>query len=340
MDTLSQITLGAAVGGAVLGRRAGLKAFAWGAVCGMLPDLDVLVPLGDPVRDFTYHRSFSHALFFQTLAAPLLAWLILRLHPAERPRWRSWLGLVWLALITHSLLDAFTVYGTQLLLPFSDYPVGLGSIFIIDPLYTLPLLAGVVLAVRGLRRRRPQALRWNRLGLLLSSAYLAYTAAAQAHVEAVSAEALAAQGLEPTARLATPTAFNSLLWRVVAVDEDGYYEGYYSLLDPDRSLHLRRHPSRSQLLAGLDEHWAVERLRWFTKGFYRVREDRGQVTVTDLRMGQEPFYVFSFVVGERGADGVEPVPSRRHRLPPPSPEQLLSLWGRIWDRPAPTADSR
>ena len=44
MDSLTQIALGAAVGTAVLGRRAGPRAAAWGALCGTLPDLDVLVP--------------------------------------------------------------------------------------------------------------------------------------------------------------------------------------------------------------------------------------------------------------------------------------------------------
>ena len=60
--------------------------------------------------------------------------------------YRQWWLLVWLALITHPLLDAFTVYGTQFWLPFSDYPVGIGSVFIIDPLFTTPLLAGLTAA--------------------------------------------------------------------------------------------------------------------------------------------------------------------------------------------------
>ena len=72
MDSLSQLALGAAVGGAVAGRRFGRKALLWGALCGTLPDLDVLVPLGDPVSDFTYHRSASHSLLMQLLATPLL----------------------------------------------------------------------------------------------------------------------------------------------------------------------------------------------------------------------------------------------------------------------------
>ena len=78
-----------------------------------------------------------------------------------------------------------TVYGTQLLLPFSDYPVGVGSVFIIDPLYTLPLIVGI-LGWLWLRHRDPaRAQRWNATGLALSTLYLGWTVAAQAHVEGV-----------------------------------------------------------------------------------------------------------------------------------------------------------
>ena len=66
MDSVTQIVLGSAVGHAVLGRQAGRRAALWGAVCGTLPDLDVLVPLADPVAAFTYHRSASHSLIILT----------------------------------------------------------------------------------------------------------------------------------------------------------------------------------------------------------------------------------------------------------------------------------
>ena len=56
MDTVTQIGLGAAVGEAMLGRLVGRRALLWGGIFGLLPDLDVLVPLGDAVRDFTYPR--------------------------------------------------------------------------------------------------------------------------------------------------------------------------------------------------------------------------------------------------------------------------------------------
>ena len=48
VDSLTQATLGAAVGELVLGKRLGNRAIAWGALVGTLPDLDIIfTPLFD-----------------------------------------------------------------------------------------------------------------------------------------------------------------------------------------------------------------------------------------------------------------------------------------------------
>ena len=83
MDSVTQFVLGAAVGEAVIGRRIGRKAILWGGLAGTLPDLDVYIQMGDAVRDFTYHRSFSHSLFVLALLTPLMAWLARRIHANE-----------------------------------------------------------------------------------------------------------------------------------------------------------------------------------------------------------------------------------------------------------------
>ena len=167
MDSLSQFALGAAVGVAAMGRRTAVwKAALWGGVAGTLPDLDVLMDHGDAVRNMTLHRAESHALFWLTVAAPVVAALPAAVH-RQWAAYRGWLLAIWLALVTHPLLDAMTVYGTQLLRPFTDHPYGVGSIFIIDPLYTLPLLVGLGVA---LARGSARGLRWNQLGLALSTA--------------------------------------------------------------------------------------------------------------------------------------------------------------------------
>ena len=328
MDSLTQIALGAAVGEAVLGRRVGYRAALWGAVCGTLPDLDVLIDYGGAVEDFTYHRSFSHSLLVMALITPLIVWLILKIHPQSRDQRRRWYVLVYLALATHALLDSFTVYGTQILWPLTSYPVTWSSIFIIDPLYTLPLIVGVLCALI-MQRSTPRGHRFNTVGLMLSSAYLAWGVGAKMYVDEVARDSLAAQQIEYQELLTNPGPFNTVLWRVLAMTDDGYYEGFYSLLDDKPSVQFERYDSDPELLTGLGDHWPVQRLQWFTKGFYSVSEQDREVRITDLRMGFEPDYVFSFKVAEI---------SNPHPLPTPSIlqptnqnwDRLPAIWRRIW----------
>lgn len=279
-----------------MGRRTAVwKAALWGGVAGTLPDLDALIDFGDAVANMTYHRAQSHGLFYLTLFSPLLAWIVAKVH-GEAALFKRWWLALWLALFTHPLLDWFTIYGTQLLQPFTQTPYGLGSMFIIDPLYTLPLVFGVVIA---LVRRSDRGLRWNALGLVLSCAYLLWSAAAQQHVLQVARDSLRTLGISYQRLMATPAPLNTVLWRVVAMREDGYEEGFYSLLDRERKISFDQFPHDAKLFETTKELWAVNRMAWFTDGFFRVRERDGKVTLADLRMGQEPNYVFEFAVAER-----------------------------------------
>ena len=328
MDSLSQIALGAAVGVATMGRRTAVwKAALWGAVAGTLPDLDVLIDHGDPVRNMVLHRAETHALFWLTLVSLPLAAAVARLH-GEWAQWRRWWLALWLVLVTHPLLDAMTVYGTQLALPFSNHPVAVGSIFIIDPLYTLPLLAGAGWALAGRGSRR--GLRANAVGLLLSSAYLAWGVAVQHRVEGVARAELARQGIAATALLVTPAPFNTLLWRVVAVEGEQYHEGFYSVLDAAPRIAFDRFDRGAKLLEGVQRIEAVQRIASFSKGFFKLQQAGSRVHISDLRMGQEPAYVFTFAVAE----------SRSPLLPLTPPEQVGTridlarglpwLWRRMW----------
>jgi inner membrane protein len=96
---------------------------------------------------------------------------------------------------------------------------------------------------------------------------------------------------------------------------------------------MKRYTSQPRLLTGLQDHWPVKRLRWFTRGFYAVQNLQDSVVIADLRMGAEPHYVFRFQVGLIGNPHPEPTPSRRIpnelRL-----KQLEQVWQRIWS-PSP-----
>ncbi|RYY91798.1 MAG: metal-dependent hydrolase, partial [Comamonadaceae bacterium] len=332
MDSLSQLALGAAVGVATLGRRTAVwKAALWGGIAGTLPDLDVLVDHGDALRNMTGHRGESHALFWLTLFSPLLAALPVLLHRQRELFVRWWLAM-WLALVTHPLLDAMTVYGTQLLQPLTDHPFGVGSIFIIDPMYTLPLVAGVVAAVaRGHWRGLPL----NRAGLVLSTAYLAWSVAAQWHVRELAQASLASRGLAGADVLVTPTPLNTVLWRVVAMLPDGsHQEGFHSLFDGGRALRMERFAAPPRLAVELGASPAVRRLAWFTHGFYKLEERDGVALATDLRMGQEPHYIFSFAVARREAGGWVPLVPTNQGSRGDTGKALAWLWDRMRGRDA------
>jgi len=333
MDSLSQLALGAAVGVAVMGRRTAVwKAALWGGVAGTLPDLDVFIDQGDPIRNMVLHRAETHALFWQTLFSLPFAALVARLH-GEWAQWRRWWLAMWLALVTHPLLDAMTVYGTQLLLPFTNHPFGVGSIAIIDPLYTLPLLVGAIWALAS--RGSPAGLRANLVGLVLSTAYLGWTVLAQQHVERIARASLAAQGITAERVLVVPTTFNSVLWRVVAMQDTHYHEGFYSLRDASPQIHFDRFDRGIALQPDVQGIDGVQRLMAFSKGFYKLMEDNGRLLIADLRMGQEPAYIFSFAVAERHSAAVPLSKPEQAGRRPDIDRALPWLWRRMGGEPLP-----
>ena len=328
MDSVTQIALGAAVGEATLGRQVGRCAWMWGAACGLFPDLDVLFPFADAVKRFTYHRGPSHSLFVLAALTPLFVWLILKLHPHTAKYRGRWVALVFLAFTTHVLLDCFTVYGTHIFWPFATPPVMWSTIFIIDPVYSAPLFFGVMAALVASRKRSWGHLA-NTVCLILSTIYLLWTVGTKVCVTHIAHASLKRQEVSYQKMLTIPAPFNTLLWRVLAMDDKGYYEGFYSLFDNTRDVQVTHYPSDPSLLEDMADHWPVKRLQWFTHGFYSVRQRLDDIVITDLRMGMEPFYVFQFKVGEAGNPHAKP-----KKCKPVMGERgwdrLVWVWHRIW----------
>lgn len=301
MDSLSQIVLGAACLAAVAPTSQRRAALLIGAVLGTLPDLDVLplLAVSDPIKFMTWHRTASHSLFVLPVLG-LLLWGVAqrRWRWQGTDRWR-WLCGFQLALITHPLLDAHTVYGTQLLWPMATPPVMWSTVFIIDPLYTMPLLIGCICAWRW--RERASAQRAVLLGLVLSSSYLGWGWIAKHRVEAALQPMLVRLGMETAPLLSVPTPFNSLGWRVVVMQRDGYFEGFASAVYPDRPITLRFHPQDPEFAKRFLRLPSVQRMSWFTQNFVTIEQRATSAVLTDLRMGMAPDYFFSFVIARNVA---------------------------------------
>ena len=156
MDPLTQGLLGAAAAQALVGKQLGGRAWLIGAVGGVLPDADVFIGSAeDPLLAVEVHRQFTHALAFIPVGGAVAGtpWLLRKKY---RYQWKPVLGAAVAGYATHGLLDACTTYGTQLLWPFSSLRVAWNCISIVDPVFTLVLLAGVAGAAWA-RRRAPAA---------------------------------------------------------------------------------------------------------------------------------------------------------------------------------------
>ena len=334
---MTQLTLGAAVGEAVLGRRAGRLAALWGSVAGMMPDLDVLLGVfTSETTQLGIHRGLSHSFVFAVLGGLTGGRLTAGIHAGLDINWRDWSKLWIWCLLTHALLDAFTLYGTQLFNPLSDYPVAFSTIFIIDPLYTLPLLACLLMALRhppGARARR----RLNAAGLIISSSYLLLTGANALHVRAHFAKGLAQSNIAYQRLFATPTPLNNILWMGIAESEDALYVGLYSLFDTGPPTRFRRIEKNVALIKPYQTDRPLRRLHWFSRGYYRSTVKNGEVFYHDLRFGRsdlwldaEGNYIFSFRL-VRNADNPSQMVDFKQETPNValSGERLSRFWRRI-----------
>ncbi|HET7160256.1 MAG TPA: metal-dependent hydrolase [Burkholderiales bacterium] len=175
----------------------------------MLPDADVFIRSNtDPLVTLEYHRQFTHSFLAAPVGALIVAvalWLLTR----RRPGFGS---LYWPALagyVSALLLDACTSYGTQLLWPFMDRRFAASIVAVVDPVVTLILLIGIVIALRR-ADARPALLA---IGFML--AYLGAGAWQHERAQAVIEQVAARRGHVIAKHEVKPTLGNLLLWRSV-----------------------------------------------------------------------------------------------------------------------------
>ena len=265
-----------------------------GAIGGTIPDLDVVFyPLLDSIQRIGFHRGISHSFLFVIVASPIFGWIAAKLSGDQRVPRSVWIRIGFWSLITHILLDSFTVYGTGLFEPFSNYRAAFNSIFIIDPLYTLPLVVGLLPAVFGIRKGGSARI-FSIYGLAVSTLYLGWTLVAKFSADRVFESNLAQSNIGYTRMITTPTAFNSVLWRALVETDDGFVESYYSLVAGERQ-DFRPIRGDDDVPSGLEGTPAVSTVQWFSNGFYTVSRKNGSVLMNDLRFGTIGFYEGPFV---------------------------------------------
>lgn len=281
MDSLTQIVLGASVGEVVLGRKIGNKAMLYGAIAGTIPDLDVLASnFTDTVSALEIHRGFTHSLFFSVLMAPLFSWLVTRYEFYKNKK--AWTWFFFWVFITHPILDAHTTWGTQLFWP-ADLRLAFKTIFVIDPIYTLPFLFFVILTMFQ-KRSSPRRRLYNSIGLGLSTVYLALTFVFKISATHTFEKALHNQNISYTQIDTRPSPLNVVLWNANVKTKDYYLLGNYSFFDT-QPIQFEVYPKNHHLLGDLIENEKVKRMIKISKGWFTIFEENGILYYNDLRFG-------------------------------------------------------
>src|SRR5690625_7446730 len=128
--------------------------------------------------------------------------------------------------------------------PLTDTPFTLDLIFFIDPLFTRPLLLGLIFAF--IYRKKPELRRKSNLaGLSIRSAYLILALGIKAHVHHTVENSFLEQYGQYEIMKTTPAGPSILLWNGYVVEGDTIYQASYPVFDRSRELHLRELPTNT-----------------------------------------------------------------------------------------------
>ena len=328
MDSLTQIVLGAAVGEAVLGKKVGNKAMLYGAIAGTIPDFDTFAShFTDTVTALEIHRGFTHSIVFSVVFAPIFGWLVSRWE--KTASWKNWSWLFFWGFLTHPLLDAHTTWGTQLFWPL-DLRLAYKNIFVIDPLYTLPFLVFVILAMRK-KRTSPKRRKLNNLGLIISSAYMLLTLILKGITYQKFTDALQQQNIQYSEIETKPSPFNTILWTANVDTKDAYLIGHYSFFDA-QPIQFTAYPKNHEWIEDLKEEENVQRLIKITKGWYTITKENEKLYLNDLRFGLLGFspsaknFTFSFQLEKKNG---EVIITEKEKDTRDAKKLLSELWERI-----------
>jgi len=286
MDPLSQGAVGAAFAQSSANKKNIFKIGVIGFLAGLAPDLDILIKSStDPILFLEYHRQFTHSLFFIPFGSLIVA---LMLFPFVKSSmsvktvyYASLLGYA-----THGLLDACTSYGTQLFWPFSNERVTWNNISIVDPLFTIPVLILVVIAIKT----KKKIFSFFSIGWIifyLSLGFIQYERALLAAVE------LAQMRGHSHERLTLKPSFgNLILWKSIYQHKETFYVDAIrtaqsstwctgeSIRVFDYQYHLPDLEKESQ------QKKDIERFRWFSQDYLGYDKERN--IVTDVRYSMIP----------------------------------------------------
>jgi len=293
MDPLSQAFIGSGVAQSFSKKGVQVRqALFCGAIGGLMPDIDILIRSNiDPLKAIEYHRHFTHSLFFIPfggLFVAALLWLIF-FRKNKKQKFSIIYLFSTLGYATHGLLDSCTAYGTQILWPFSDYRASWSVISIIDPLFTLPLIAFCILSYFKKERK------YARSGIYLCMIYLLYGFYNQLSAKSYILDVAKNRGHEVEKIFMNPSLANNILWRSVYKSGNNYYIDAVNVRPFRNTVFYKGSKVEAidkelvfdKIPKGSKQRDDIRRFSHFTKGYIYLHPNSNNV-IADLRYSAVP----------------------------------------------------
>lgn len=315
MDSITQAILWASIAEFLGGKKYGNKAALVGAIVATIPDLDVFIgPLlyGDTLQAELFHRSVTHSLFFSVLAAPIIGRVISKIirgpkesspgsnnEPRKSSR-RDRTIISFRALATHRILDLLTWYGTKWLRPFSQTPFAADSVFILDPLYTIPFFIFLMIAL-CYQQTSSKRRFWNGLALIVSTIYLLRWFTMKQVAQQTFLVQLEQRGVTYQTVNASAEPLTTFLRRGRAQDDENRYIGRRSIFDQDNEIALKTYPKNHELLIPYLQDSDVQKILARRRYNVSVQPTTQGITLTPMQFGDllwrhqaEPNFMLSY----------------------------------------------
>ena len=266
----------------------------------------------------------------------LVVFFILRnKYTTENASQKDWTKLAFWSLVTHPLLDCHTTWGTQFLWPLPT-KFAWNNIFVVDPLYTVPFIIFVALAMFYKRESKTRAIL-NYTGIAISSAYMLWSLGAKYYTYRIFEQSLQQQEIKYSRLTTVPTPLNTFLWSATADGDTVLYSGLYSIFDKDQKVEFHTIKTNHELVDRYKGDDVLNRLNFLSKGWYVISNENPDTLVyNDTRfgpmyLGDKPMYSFGYKLTDKPT-GV----SAKAERPSPDSElmnkMLSTLWNRIWGK--------
>ena len=284
MDPLTQGVVGAVASQQSVNKKTYLLATIIGFLSGLTPDLDIFIRSNeDPLLSLEFHRQFTHSLIFIPIGGLICATVFYYLFAkrSDLTFKKTYIFSI-LGYGTHGLLDSCTSYGTQLFWPFSNHRVSWNTISIIDPMFTIPLLIFIIIAV--VKKNKI----FSRIAFSWIIMYFILGIVQHERAKYFGKQIALSRGHTPVTILVKPSIANLLVWKIIYSTKKNYYVDAVKIglknkiYEGSKINKLDVNKSFPWLDSNSQQAKDLERFRWFSSGYLAISKNHPS-RIIDIR---------------------------------------------------------